>query len=1059
MRTCPLLFKALVYLTIIVSFFIITTNISFAWVNLQVSASPAAISADGVSTSTITATAKLPNGSPLSGHNVIFSISPQIGTIAPSSASTNSSGQAITTYTSGIAYTTITITATDISTQPNLSANCYVSLLDPEGPTGTIKINDDAQYTKLRDVTLNLSAQDPVSGVSQMQFSNDGINWLPVPAANYATSYYPWTLSGGDGAKTIYARFYDAAGNSSIIVNDTIILDTIAPATPTIYNLTSPTNINSQTITGTKSVDTASIIITCPTATVGNITYPTSTTWSCQLTNLTEGTNSITAKAVDAAGNESPETSGTILLDTIAPAQPTIDPVTSPTNVDFQTITGTRSADTASIIVTCPTATVGQVTYPTSTTWVCQLTNLTVGDNNITATAQDAAGNPSIPRSITVTYQPQTGLTVKITSHQNNARVNTPTINVSGTVTDSTATVTVNGISATLTNNSFTALNIPLTNGTNVITAKATKGTQTAQNAINVILDTVPPSINIYTPDANSATRSNIVYGRVSDDTQTVTVNSTPAELLSDFRFIARPALQEGANIITVQAQDKAGNTSQKQITITYNTQTPKLTITSPLDNSTQNISPIKVQGTNTTDLSFILVNGVTASVIPAQAGIQNFTAVGVILDPVKTVITATAFDATDNKFQDAIVVTSPNLANYELIKVSGDATEDDPARPSAGANQILKARVEKNNLIAANEEIRFTIIRGNGALSLSLAYTDMNGEAQVTLTTDTNSDITNQVECYPTSNPLVKAIFSVDTKPAAPSIVTKITDGTITPVPGATIPLIVKLTDSNNNPIQNETINFQVISGAGTLSGVDVIPEQAGIQTPTNYYGEAKVNLTCPNLGLVTTQVKASSLTVPSVTATFNITTSASLTITVQDIIDKVNYNDSKIQDLKADIQVTSNVAWSSPIAQLKIWIKGNKQKIEEISPNPAVYIRPVIDGTINMDKQILFYDTGLNIYVIKIKKQGQADEYPYILHHIDYAKGTIVKTEYHILQNDYETTAISEYSDFVQINEAWGYQKQIDRTYGQGGQLLDTTTKIYSNIQINTGIPDSEF
>jgi outer membrane lipoprotein-sorting protein len=338
------------------------------------------------------------------------------------------------------------------------------------------------------------------------------------------------------------------------------------------------------------------------------------------------------------------------------------------------------------------------------------------------------------------------------------------------------------------------------------------------------------------------------------------------------------------------------------------------------------------------------------------------------------------------------------------------------------------------------------------GSITPQSVFTDINGEAQVTLTTDTNSDITNEVECYPTSNPLVKAIFSVDTKSAVPSILTKITDESVTPVPGAVIPLIVKLTDQYNNPIPNETINFQLTqSTQGTQ-----LTQQTQL---TNYYGEAKVHLTCPNLGLALTRIHASSQTAPSVTTTFNITTSAPLTVTIQDIIDKVNYNDSKIQDIKADIAVTSNVPWSSTTAQLKIWIKGNKQKIEEISPNPAVYIRPVIDGTINMDKQVASCDTVSNIYVIKIKKQGQADEYPYILHHIDYAKGIIVKTEYHIFQDNYETTAISEYSDFVQINEAWGYQKQIDRTYGQGGQLLDTTTKIYSNLQVNTGISDSEF
>ncbi len=177
---------------------------------------------------------------------------------------------------------------------------------DITAPTGTIIINNGAQYTDSTTVTLNLSAQDNPggSGLSQMKFSNDNTNWSTPEL--YATTK-TWNLTSGDGQKTVYVQFSDQAGNwsNSFSDPDGIILDTLRPEPPMINPVTSPTNTNSQTITGTKSQDSLSVIVVCSTAVVQAVTYPTVTTWSCELTALSPGVNTITVKAQDAAGNES----------------------------------------------------------------------------------------------------------------------------------------------------------------------------------------------------------------------------------------------------------------------------------------------------------------------------------------------------------------------------------------------------------------------------------------------------------------------------------------------------------------------------------------------------------------------------------------------------------------------------------------------------------------------------------------------------------------------------------------------------------------------------------
>lgn len=63
------------------------------------------------------------------------------------------------------------------------------------------------------------------------------------------------------------------------------------------------------------------------------------------------------------------------------------------------TVDGTRRAG-ATIAITCSGATIGTVTYPTSTTWQCGLSGLPVGLNTVTATGSDGYGSDN--RSITI---------------------------------------------------------------------------------------------------------------------------------------------------------------------------------------------------------------------------------------------------------------------------------------------------------------------------------------------------------------------------------------------------------------------------------------------------------------------------------------------------------------------------------------------------------------------------------------------------------------------------------------------------------------------------------
>jgi hypothetical protein len=91
---------------------------------------------------------------------------------------------------------------------------------------GSVNINIGASYTNSTTVTLTISSSDEVSGVSQMMVSESssfaGASW-----ETYATSK-SFALSSGEGTKTVYVKFKDAAGNESSAVSDSIILQLFA---------------------------------------------------------------------------------------------------------------------------------------------------------------------------------------------------------------------------------------------------------------------------------------------------------------------------------------------------------------------------------------------------------------------------------------------------------------------------------------------------------------------------------------------------------------------------------------------------------------------------------------------------------------------------------------------------------------------------------------------------------------------------------------------------------------------------------------------------------------
>lgn len=99
--------------------------------------------------------------------------------------------------------------------------------LDKTAPFGSIQINNEANYTRSIHVTLTLTADDVLSGVKQVRFSNDGV-W-DTETWETLTSIRNWTLTLGDGMKTVSYQIMDNAGLTASY-SASVMLDTTTPS-------------------------------------------------------------------------------------------------------------------------------------------------------------------------------------------------------------------------------------------------------------------------------------------------------------------------------------------------------------------------------------------------------------------------------------------------------------------------------------------------------------------------------------------------------------------------------------------------------------------------------------------------------------------------------------------------------------------------------------------------------------------------------------------------------------------------------------------------------------
>ncbi|MGW8123054.1 MBG domain-containing protein, partial [Roseivirga echinicomitans] len=267
--------------------------------------------------------------------------------------------------------------------------------------------------------TATFTFSEDVTGFAEadISVSNGAASNFNTTSAKVYTATITPSAEGTVTVDVLANKATDAAGNANTAATQlSVTNDETAPAAPIVASIstdagTSATDnvTNDQTleINGTAEAN-ASIEVFIGGASVGNTSADASGDWTFDHTGTTlpEATHSITAKATDAAGNESVESSAlSVTIDITAPAAPVVTGISNDTGISDSdgltndnelTITGTSEAN-ASVEVFIDNNSIGTTTADENGDWTYDHSETALAENSysITAKTTDIAGNES----------------------------------------------------------------------------------------------------------------------------------------------------------------------------------------------------------------------------------------------------------------------------------------------------------------------------------------------------------------------------------------------------------------------------------------------------------------------------------------------------------------------------------------------------------------------------------------------------------------------------------------------------------------------------------------
>lgn len=469
--------------------------------------------------------------------------------------------------------------------------------------------------------TITVSASTPTNiTVDRMEF----YRYTNVIGTDNTAPYdILWdTTTVADGTNTLYAKAYDAAGNS---VQSAFSTFNVSNATPPPADTTAPT-VSMATPTSGSTVSGAVTLGANATDNIGvtrvdfyrgttllgsDTSAPYSISWDT--TSVADGTYSIFSKAYDAAANSTSSSSVSVTVsnvvtppaDTTAPSVSMTAPTTGATISGVATISAsaTDNVGVDHVDFYRGTTLIGaDATSPYSIPW--DTTMVANGTYSLSAKAYDAVGNSASSSSVSVTVSntvtppaDTTAPTVSMTTPTSGSTVS-GAVTLGANASDDTGVVKVSFYrGSTLIDtdttgpSSFAVLwdTTTVANGTYSISAKASDaagnvGTSSTISVTvnNTTADTTPPIATITSPVSGTVitarTSGVVVKGSGADNSGVIArneilingavVSSNTNSSTINYKWSTRK-IAVGTYTITLRTYDPAGNMGQTSVTVT----------------------------------------------------------------------------------------------------------------------------------------------------------------------------------------------------------------------------------------------------------------------------------------------------------------------------------------------------------------------------------------------------------------------------------------------------------------------------------------------------------
>ncbi|WP_256359714.1 VCBS domain-containing protein [Stutzerimonas frequens] len=434
---------------------------------------------------------------------------------------------------------TVSVRQTDVA--GNVSGATTISfVLDTQVAAPTVSLTSDTGTSGSDSVTNSgaLTVGGTEAGATVEYSIDGGQTWSP-------------TFTPVEGSNTVSVRQTDVAGNTSGATTVSFVLDTQVAA-PTV-SLTSDTGTSSSdliTNTGALTIGGTEAGATIEYSTDGG------QTWLSSFTPV-EGSNTVSVRQTDVAGNTSGATTVSFVLDTQV-AAPTVS-LTSDTGAS-----GSDSITNSGALTIGGTETGATVEYSTDggQTWSSSFTPVE-GSNTVSVRQTDVAGNTSGATTVSFVLDTQVAApTVSLTSDtgasSSDSVTNSGALTIGGTETGATIEYSTDG------GNTWSPTFTPV-EGSNTVSVRQTDvaGNVSGATTISFVLDTqvAAPTVSLTSDTGTSGSDSVTNSGAL-------TVGGTEAGATVEYSIDGGQTWSptftpvEGSNTVSVRQTDVAGNTS-----------------------------------------------------------------------------------------------------------------------------------------------------------------------------------------------------------------------------------------------------------------------------------------------------------------------------------------------------------------------------------------------------------------------------------------------------------------------------------------------------------------